>query len=103
MLLAVGLLAACASGPSSDAAYTQSRTQGCALNRYSGCPDAPYAPQEPWPYIYYPVAAIPVYPIAPGYPVPPVDPPPRPKPHKRPVVGGHCEKPSPKKPAHGCP
>ena len=93
------VLWACASNPS-DAAYTQSRTRGCAVDRYDGCPDAPYAPVTGWPYIYYPVAAIPVYPIVPVYP--PLPPPP-PKHHRRPPVGNHCEKPSPKKPAHGCP
>ncbi len=98
-----GLLWGCASQPAPDAAYTHSRLQGCALNRYAGCPDAPYAPMLAWPYTYYPVAAIPVYPIVPVSPVPVVDPPPRPKPHRRPVVGGRCEKPSPKKPVHGCP
>ena len=103
MLLAAGMLAACASNPS-DAAYTQSRTRGCALNSYDGCPDAPYVPQEPWPYTYYPLAAIPVYPLVPVYPaVPPVNPPPRPKPHRRPPVRNRCEKAGARRAAHGCP
>ena len=101
MLLA-GALWGCASNPA-DAAYTHSRTRGCAVDRYGGCPGGPYVPQEPWPYTYYPLAAVPVYPIGPVYPVIPVEPPPKPKPHRRPPVGGHCEKSSPKKPAHGCP
>src|SRR5262245_36362058 len=106
LLLTTGtlLVMGCSSNPS-DEGYSEGRMRGCALNRYEGCPDAPYAPQEPWPYTYYPLAAIPVYPIVPVYPaVPPVQPPPPPrKHHRRPPVGNHCEKPSPRKPSHGCP
>lgn len=110
MLLAAGVLPialwACSSDPASDAAYTRSRMHGCAVQKReypNGCPDSPYAPEEPWPYTYYPLAAIPVYPVVPVYPaVPPLPAPPPPKHHRRPV-GRHCEKPSPKKPAHGCP
>lgn len=100
MLAAAGALSACASSPSSDAAYSHARLQGCALDQYGGCPDAPYAPVLGWPYIYYPVAVIPVYPVVPVYPPLPTPPP---KQHRRPPVRNHCEKPTLKKPANGCP
>lgn len=105
MLLAAGALVACASDPSS-APYNQSSLRGCAVDmrEYPGaCPDSHYVPEEPWPYTYYPLAAIPVYPVVPVYPAAPPLPPPTPPKHHRRPVGGHCEKPNPKKPAHGCP
>lgn len=105
MILAAGVLVACAENPSGSA-YSQSRIRGCALNRYAGCPESPYVPQEPWPYTYYPLAAIPVYPLVPAYPaLPPVNPPPKskPKPHRQTPVRNRCVKAGTRRLGLGCP